>query len=321
MQQFQTTKRTGRFCRSRAAPLGGKTYLRLLAAPCTTLVRVVQAVTAVFVMIASPSDVRDAREAVYTALARWNETNTSTRNVALVPLRWETGAVPMLGSDGQEIINRQLLRRADLVIALFGSRIGAPTADAISGTVAEIDHAERDGKAIHLYFSTAPHPNDIDPTQLQALREFRSEVEKRGLYGTFGSPEELTAHIWQAIDHDLTNVLDLTPSTRAVSSAGVDWLVQPGQESVPETDSRGRLKSRTKRWVDLTNRGDRDAEDVQIESLDPGIHVHSRESTVVHAGQTRRLPLLYSFGGSGDPVIRVRWTEGSEPQEREFHIG
>src|SRR5690349_19153802 len=108
----------------------------------------VQPVTAVFVMIASPSDVRDAREAAYTTLARWNETNASTRNVALVPLRWETGAVPMLGGDGQEIINKQLLSRADVVIALFGSRIGAPTADSISGTVAEIERAEGDGKAV-----------------------------------------------------------------------------------------------------------------------------------------------------------------------------
>src|SRR3954470_563430 len=97
----------------------------------------VQSVTAVFVMIASPSDVGPAREAVYTTMARWNETNTSTRNVALVPLRWETGAVPMLGGGGQQIINKQLLERADVVIALFGSRVGAPTAGTISGTVSE----------------------------------------------------------------------------------------------------------------------------------------------------------------------------------------
>lgn len=46
-------------------------------------------------------------------------------------------------------------------------------------------------------------------------------------------------------------------------------------------------------WMDLTNHGDRDVEDVQIESLDPETHEHSRESTGVRAGQTRRLPLLY----------------------------
>lgn len=280
----------------------------------------VQPVTAVFVMIASPSDVREAREAVYTTLARWNETNSSSRNVALVPLRWETGATPMLGEDGQSIINKQLLVRADVVIALFGSRVGAPAAGAVSGTVSEIEHAESDGKAVHLYFSTAPHPNDVDAGQLQALREFKSEIEKRGLYGTFGSPEELTANVWQAIDHDLANVLDLTPASREVRVGGVDWLVQPGRESTSETDGRGRLKTRTRHWIDITNRGDRDAESVQIESLDPGVRITAAESTVIHAGQTRRISALYTFGGAGEPVIKLSWTEGSDLRQREFHI-
>lgn len=281
----------------------------------------VQPVTAVFVMISSPSDVRDARNAVYTTLARWNETNTSTRNVALVPLRWETGAVPMLGDGAQAAINKQLLERADLVFALFGSRIGAPTSDAISGTVSEIERAERNGKAVHLYFSSAPHPNDVDPSQLQALAAFRAEIEKRGLYGTFGSPEELTAHVWQAIDHDLANVLDLTRPTRIVGASGVEWFVQPGQENVAETDPRGRLKSRTQHWVDITNRGDHDAHDVQFTSLDPGVHISASGSTVIHAGQTRRLSLIHTFGGSGEPVLRISWTEGSASKVREFHIG
>lgn len=44
-------------------------------------------VTALQVMIASPSDVSEAREAVYMALARWNEANTANRKVALIASR------------------------------------------------------------------------------------------------------------------------------------------------------------------------------------------------------------------------------------------
>lgn len=280
----------------------------------------VQAVIAVYVMIASPSDVTEARDAVYRTLARWNESHTSTRNVALVPLRWETGAVPLLGSDGQSILNKQLLHRADIIIALFGSRIGSPTADAASGTVAEIERAEEDGKAVHLYFSTAPHPNDVDPIQLQALRDFRGEVETRGLYGTFGSAEELTANVWQAIDHDLSNVLDLTvgPST---GTSGVAWLVQPGRERFTESDGKGRLRTRTRRWVDINNRGDRDAEDVTITSPDERLILTGATSTVIHAGQTRRLWITQTLGASDDPIIRIRWTDDSQSEERDFHIG
>ena len=92
-------------------------------------------VTAFYVMIASPSEIPDARRAVYDALVEWNEANSHTRNVAFVPLKWETGAVPTLGKHPQAIINGQLLDRADIVIALLGSRLGMPTLGALSGTV------------------------------------------------------------------------------------------------------------------------------------------------------------------------------------------
>ena len=60
------------------------------------------------VMIASPSDVPEARTAVYESLADWNDANTRHRNVILLPMKWETTAVPQLGTDAQDIINRQL---------------------------------------------------------------------------------------------------------------------------------------------------------------------------------------------------------------------
>lgn len=275
--------------------------------------------TAVYVMIASPSDVSDARNAVYTALARWNESNTQAQKIALIPLGWETGVVPTLGDDPQAIINRQLLDRADIVFALFGSRLGRATPQAVSGTVEEIEKAEDAGKPVHLYFSTSPHPNDVEPSQLQALRDFRTAVEPRGLYGTFGSPEELTAHVWQAITHDL-NHLNVERDERT-TTVGVDFLAQPGEEREPSTDSRGRLRYQTRHWVDLTNRGVEDAHQVTIEAVRGPIRILSPEDPVtIHAGQTRRLPMAM-FMGAGEPVIKVSWLEGEEVREREFHVG
>lgn len=133
-------------------------------------------VTAYYVMIASPSDIPDARRAVYDALIEWNEANAHTRHAAFVPLKWETGAVPTLGKHPQAIINDQLLSRADIVIGLFGSRLGKPTEDELSGTVEEVRKADAAGTPVHLYFSEAPHPNDVDPDQLKALHQFRDEL-------------------------------------------------------------------------------------------------------------------------------------------------
>lgn len=50
---------------------------------------------------------------------------------------------------------------ADVVFALFDSRLGTPTPDAISGTAEKINRAVELGKPVHVYFSTAPLPRDI----------------------------------------------------------------------------------------------------------------------------------------------------------------
>jgi len=280
----------------------------------------VQPVTAVFVMIASPSDIAEARQAVYTALARWNETNTTTRNVALIPLRWETGTVPMLGGDPQAIINKQLVDKADIVIALFGSRVGKATPETISGTVSEIETAEADGKAVHLYFSSAPHPNNVDLDQLKALQDFKAEIEKRGLYGSFNSPEELTAHVWQAIEHDL-GLLALTAPQATAQSRGARLLAQPGSERTSETDNKGRMKTKTHHWVEIVNQGGEDATEVQVTNNDEGVWLRVPENTVIHAGQSRRFPVMYSFGGSEDPTITIAWNDSEGQHENTFHIG
>jgi hypothetical protein len=67
------------------------------------------------VLIASPGDTNDEREAVERALHGWNADRAEREQVVLLPRRWETSAVPRLGSSGQSVINEQLVDRADIV--------------------------------------------------------------------------------------------------------------------------------------------------------------------------------------------------------------
>ena len=280
-----------------------------------------QLATALFVMIASPADIPAERDQVHQAVTRWNEANTANRNIVLVPLRWETSSVPMLGKHPQALINSQLVDKCDIVVALFGSRLGAVTADAVSGTAEEIEAAQRSGKPVHLYFSEAPHPNDVDPDQLKALADFKHEMQQRSLYGSFRNPEELTAHIWQAIEHDLVQLnVAASPTETPLGKSRVDFLAQPGQESIPKTDSRGRLTHQTRRWVELINRGTVDAEGVTIEAQSDGVFLAGPDApTTIHAGQTRRFPYDLTLQ-AGDPVIVIRWQENGETQEKIFSI-
>lgn len=268
-------------------------------------------------MIASPADVSDARQAVYDSLNEWNDANTRHRNVILLPLKWETSAVPQLGGDAQAIINDQLVDQADIVIALFGSRLGQETVRDLSGTAEEMNRAHAAGKPVHPFFSDGPLPRDVDTEQLTRLRDFQGELE--GLYSTFTNTGDLRNKVWQAIEHDIAQ-LQHEVHEPVETKGGVDFLVQPASERLPKTDSRGRLKYETKRWVELTNRGDVDAENVVVEAA-PGTQfwLHWAGPTTIQHGQMRKVPVTYSMGTSRAAIV-VKWTESTTEHSREFDI-
>ncbi|MCC4908454.1 DUF4062 domain-containing protein [Microbacterium sp. cx-59] len=275
------------------------------------------------VMIASPSDVPEARDAVERAIHSWNDANSRAKQVVLVPWRWETSSIPMLGGHPQKLINAQGVDDSDIVFALFGGRLGSPTPDAVSGTAEEIDRAVELGKPVHLYFSTAPLPSDIDTAQLDALRAFRQAMEERGLLGEFSNVDQLNHEVWKAIEHDLTQ-LRLDASPQRAAPTGVDLIVQPGRErEVNSFDSKGKPRYRTRHWLDIENRGDVDAEQVVLEPVgqNAGVMlVTTGKPTVIHRGQSRRFAMEF-YGGGGDPVIKVRWVEDGEPREKDYHVG
>lgn len=274
------------------------------------------------VMIASPSDVTDARDAVERALYSWNDSNSQNKKAVLVPWRWETSAVPVLGAHPQKLINGQGVDNSDIVFALFGGRLGSPTPEAISGTVEEIDRALELGKPVHLYFSTAPVPRDVDPAQLAAVNDFKKSMQERGILGEFNNPEQLNFEVWKAVDHDLQQ-LELDPMISIAKPSGVELLVQPEQSrEVAGSTSKGVPRYRNRHWVTITNHGGVDAEQVTYERVgDSGlILMTTSEPTVIHAGQSRRLDFEL-FAGEGEPVLKIRWVEDGEQREKDFHIG
>ncbi|GAB4097794.1 hypothetical protein GCM10028787_32690 [Brachybacterium horti] len=276
-----------------------------------------QRATVINVMIASPSDISEARQAVYDSLAAWNDSNTLHRNVILLPRRWETSAVPKMGYDAQEVINQQLVDDADIVIAIFGSRLGRETARELSGTAEEMKRAHAAGKPVHTYFSSAPIPHDVNVEELGKLRDFKSKLE--GLYAEFVNTTELNSLIWAAIEHDVAQIKE-TEGSGAPSRGGVDFLVQPGYERLPKTDSRGRLKYETKRWVEITNRGEADAEGVMVKAVEGGnFWLHWPGPTTVQHGQTRQVNVQYSAATSR-AAISVTWIENGQEHSREFDI-
>ncbi len=155
------------------------------------------------VLIASPSDVIDERNAVSAAVHAWNASHSESTQILLNPIRWETHSYPESGERPQGLLNRQIVETGDFLIGIFGNRLGSPTGIAESGTVEEIEQFRKAGKHVALYFSEADVPRSADRAQLDAVENYRRERQKDTLYGTFRSVDELKEKIQQ----DLTKIV------------------------------------------------------------------------------------------------------------------
>jgi SAM-dependent methyltransferase len=149
------------------------------------------------VLIASPSDAE--RDEVFRTIAAWNgSVGGVDRRVVFVPLMWERHAIAEADKAPQAAINEQLLDRADLVLAVFNSRLGTPTDDYPAGTVEELGC--RKGRAA-VFFLENPRldPNAPDGIeQLKRLMEFR-----RGFGGfarTYKENDDLAAKVRDQLD-------------------------------------------------------------------------------------------------------------------------
>jgi hypothetical protein len=143
------------------------------------------------VMIATPSDVAKPRQIIREVIHEWNVVHSETTNLVLLPVGWDTHSYPSLAGRPQEVLNEQIVKGCDLLVAVFWTRLGSPTGEAPSGSVEEIREHRAAGKPAMLYFSNEPvHPASVDEAQIRAVREFRAECEREGLVETYESATE-----------------------------------------------------------------------------------------------------------------------------------
>ena len=147
------------------------------------------------VFVASPGDVQFEREQLAKVINELNLTITAIapeKRVLLELVRWETHAAPSLGSDPQDVVNRQI-GEYDVFVGILWKRMGTPTAVATSGTEEEFDRAyelwQRNRTfPILLYFCQQPFPlprlrDEVD--QLGKVVDFKTKVSAMGLVADY----------------------------------------------------------------------------------------------------------------------------------------
>jgi len=131
-------------------------------------------------------------------MATWNGSlGNVDRPIIFVPLMWEKHAIADADKAAQSAINDQLLSRADLLLAVFNSRLGTPTNDYPAGTVEELSC--RKGRAA-VFFHDRPQ---LDPRadgleQLTKLIDFRSKF--KGFARTYSDRNDLADKIRDQLD-------------------------------------------------------------------------------------------------------------------------
>lgn len=165
-------------------------------------------VRVVNVAIVGPEDAEEAKKAIEHALDAWTAAN-SFRDIRLVARRWPRDTAPVLrrDADGQQVTNEQLIMDADIIIAVFKSRLGTPTRRNDSGTAEEIDLAFRLHKPCHVYFFDGMTPRGVDMGELMRLLAYRAKIQSEygGLTGVWpADPQGWYLSIPKVINMDLT---------------------------------------------------------------------------------------------------------------------
>jgi hypothetical protein len=154
------------------------------------------------ILLAGPSDVQREIQVARNVIEAWNAAHSRSQNTILQAIHWDTHAFPEIGNRPQGIINRQLVDRCDLLIAIFWKSIGSPTGEALSGTIEEIARFRNSGRPAMVYFSVGPFPHDADIYKIDQVRKYKESLNN-ALYWVFKSRTQfqklLSGHLALAI--------------------------------------------------------------------------------------------------------------------------
>lgn len=158
------------------------------------------------VLLSAPSDVAQYLDNVKNAIEKFNRELMCVCGTYFVTKHWKSDTFPDTGKSAQDIINEQIVKNSDIVIALFGAKLGTPTQKYESGTIEEISQiVDMGGKAM-TFFATGKLVDlkDVVPKQLEKVQDFKKNYF--GLYDDFETIEQLEDSVFNALKNLVTTL-------------------------------------------------------------------------------------------------------------------
>ncbi len=195
----------------------------------------------VLVLLAAPRDVEAELNISRHLIEEWNRNEGLERGVVLQALHWRTHATPQSGNP-QDILDRELVDRAHIIVAIFWTRFGEPTPTTESGTEAEIRRGIRDGKVVSIYFSRVPvDPDTLDTAEYARLKKFKDEIRDIVLYWEFHNLEEFERDFRGHLSRAVTKELARRQSGDGVADGGSVAATEEHHDETAEEFPKGRL--------------------------------------------------------------------------------
>jgi predicted transcriptional regulator len=161
-------------------------------------------------MLVSPSDIRKERQICINTIVEWNSINAEALNTIFNVIGWDINAHPATGTHPQEILNKQLLEKADILIGIFWTRIGTPTKEYSSGSTEEIMKHIKSRKPALIYFSSVPIiPGSVDTEQFEKLMDFKNSIRNQSFYKEYSNINEFQRMIFKDIQSLVNSELKL----------------------------------------------------------------------------------------------------------------
>jgi len=143
------------------------------------------------IMIGSPSDIKEEISIAREVLNNWNNLNSEKNRMVLLPIHWSISSYPAMGKHPQKLLNEQLVEKSDLMICIFGTRLGSPTDTEISGTVEEIKEHRKAGKDVMVFFKNSVDDiSSVDLQQLQKIKDFKESIKNDVLWQEFSDVKD-----------------------------------------------------------------------------------------------------------------------------------
>jgi hypothetical protein len=258
---------------------------------------------AIRIFASSPGDLDDERDQLGAVVQELNSTLGALlpeKGARLELVRWETHTHPDVAADPQSVVDHQLGQDYDVFVGMMWARFGTPTSRAGSGTEHEFRAAyagwEKARRPAHIlfYFCDEAIPASVageNADQLKAIHAFRTELERKGLIGSYGFHRDFADRVRRDLVLVLSKLLHADEPPAKVALRAVEGATSSDIETI-----RARVAAAAKDYEEIRD---------QL----PSGAVRTRRMEVI-ASQMRTLAqgsvaLLPELTASGSPGHRL----------------